>query len=59
MSEKDNQEVIQPEVKLRLEELQEEAKPLSDAEMKGFSGGVGPGKTTLTPATNGKGYKMG
>lgn len=41
MSENVNQEGAQPEEKLRLEELQEEVKPLSDAEMKEVSGGLG------------------
>lgn len=47
MSENVNQEGAQPEQKLRLEELQEEVKPLSDAEMKEVSGGLGGNRDQL------------
>ncbi|WP_419884564.1 hypothetical protein [Paenibacillus sp. B-A-8] len=61
MSDNVNQDGTQPEAKLRLEELQEKDKSLSDTEMKEVSGGAGTGKLLHIPssAVNGKGYKMG
>ncbi|MFD5019854.1 hypothetical protein ACFWMP_13205 [Paenibacillus sp. NPDC058367] len=47
MSENVHHEGTQPEEKLRLEELQEEVKPLSDAEMKEVSGGLGGNRDQL------------
>lgn len=47
MSENVKQEGAQPEQKLRLEELQEEVKPLSDAEMKEVSSGLGGNRDQL------------
>ncbi|WP_339320388.1 bacteriocin [Paenibacillus sp. FSL R10-2734] len=58
MSEKLNQESTQPEEKLRLEELQEEVKPLSDAEMKQVSGGAGKNRAPLI-STNPSDFKNG
>lgn len=47
MSENVNQDGTQPEEKLQLEELQEEVKSLSDAEMKEVSGGLGGNRDQL------------
>ncbi|AIQ36324.1 MULTISPECIES: hypothetical protein [unclassified Paenibacillus] len=52
MSENVNQDGTQPEEKLQLEELQEEVKSLSDAEMKEVSGGLGGNRDQLKTTTS-------